>query len=248
MNPDVQKELSALLQLQRELKDHASLQPLISAVRHARSTVELGAEGAGGGHGFVTSGQFALDTVSQALKRHAAAPQAAVDCVKKLHGGLNKLGRSIEKSVPHAENVEATIPPLPSSSHIRVRQQLLHACALSLATLGHVDAAHQLAAPHAHRQAQDASGDSSSSCSSSGPVPSSFDIYRTAAALRKRLQGGDVGAATEAEQLLRGGGGRLLLLKLHRAVVLQLLLSGSRDELSGDGQFQVRFPAFNLLL
>lgn len=236
MNPDMQKELASLLQLQHELKQHASLQPLISTVKLARCSAQLGAEGGQPGAG--SSSKDALDAVSQALKRHALAPQAA-DCVKKLHGGLNKLGRSIEKSLPHAENVEASVPPLPPASQLHVRRQLLDACALSLATLGHVDAAHQLACSHAAHPTRGAAGGGPGAHSSSGISPSAFDLYRTAASLRRRLQEGDLDAAAEVEQLLRGGGAHLLLLKLHRAVVLQMLLSGSCSEAGGTGLMQV---------
>jgi hypothetical protein len=110
---------------------------------------------------------------------------------------------------------------------------------MSLATLGHVDAADQLAA-----SLQASAFGSSRAHANISAVSSTFDFYRTAASLRRRLQNGDAGAAAEAEQLLRGGGARLLLLKLHRAVVLQLLISGSRDEHGGSGQMQVHDPHF----
>jgi hypothetical protein len=193
--------------------------------------------------------QTALDAASQALKRRAAAPPSAADSVKRLHAGLNKLGRSIEKLLPQAENVDATIPPLPPASQPRVRQQLLGACALSLATLGHVDAAHQLAASLSHTQlaaslshaceGQVTGGGSSSDHTNMGHLPSTFDLYRTAAALRRRLEQGDAAAAAETELLLRKGGDRLLLLKLHRAVVLQLLISGKP---AAAAQVQARTP------
>jgi hypothetical protein len=183
--------------------------------------------------------QTALDAASQALKRRAAVPPSAADSVKRLHAGLNKLGRSIEKSLPQAENVDGTIPPLPPASQPRVRQQLLGACALSLATLGHVDAADQLAASLSHASEGQVS---SSSHTNTSHLPSTFDLYRTAAALRRRLQEGDAAAAAEAELLLRKGDDRLLLLKLHRAVVLQLLLSCSRDKPAAAAQVQARTP------
>jgi hypothetical protein len=256
MNPDALKDLAALLHAQRELQQHASLQPLIAAVRHARASVQTMMEAGGPVEESVI--QTALDAASQALKRRAAAPPSAADSVKRLHAGLNKLGRSIEKLLPQAENVDATIPPLPPASQPRVRQQLLGACALSLATLGHVDAAHQLAASLSHTQlaaslshtqlaaslshaceGQVTGGGSSSDHTNMGHLPSTFDLYRTAAALRRRLEQGDAAAAAETELLLRKGGDRLLLLKLHRAVVLQLLISGKP---AAAAQVQARTP------
>jgi hypothetical protein len=221
------------MQAQRDLKHHASLQPLISAVKHARSC--LNAEQ---GHpDEATRIQAAIEAVSQALKRHATVPQAAADCVKKLHGSLGKLGRSIEKTMAHADNVEACVPPLPAAAQQRVRRSLLGACALSLATLGHVDAAEQLAGSLRRDVAAD---DDTSSAAATAGLPSSFERYRAAAELRRRLQDGDVVAAAEVEALLQGAGHRLLLLKLHRAVVLQLLL---RDADGTQQQMEVRAPA-----
>lgn len=219
MNSDMQKELAALLQAQRELKHHASLQPLISAVKQAQSSV--GARGDMGQPDDTTCIQAAIDIASQALKRSAAAPQAAADCVKKLHSSVSKLGRSIDKNLPHADNVEATIPPLPPASQHSVKQSLLEACALSLATMGHVDAADQLAS--SLRQARGAADDGAHRAAA-GVLPSTFDQYRAAANLRRRLQEGDLEAAAEVQQLLQATGDRLLLLKLHRAVLLHLLL------------------------
>ena len=57
--------------------------------------------------------------------------------------------------------------------------------------------------------------------------------------VRRRLEQGDAAAADEAELLLRKGGDRLLLLKLHRAVVLQLLISGKP---AAAAQVQARTP------
>ena len=137
MNADSTKEVTALQQAQRELKLHASLQPVISAVRQAR--LDLQADMDGGHAGHADACRAAIDAASEALKRRAA------DGVKKLHGSLSKLARSVEKSLPDADIVEATIPPLPPASQRLVRQQLLAACSLSLVTAGHVDAADRLA-------------------------------------------------------------------------------------------------------
>jgi hypothetical protein len=239
MNADSTKEVAALLQAQRELKLHASLQPLISAVRHARLALQAGMEG--GQAVDADACRAAIDAASEALKRRAAAPAAAADCVKKLHSSLSKLARSVEKSLPDADNVEATIPPLPPDSQGLVRQQLLAACSLSLATAGHVDAADRLAS--ALRGASDGRGDDD--CSVLGCLPPSFSRYHAASILRRRMQEGDVAAAAEVEALLQGGNHRLLLLKLHRAVVLHLLLSSSRDE-PGRGEQQIKVPAWTL--
>lgn len=242
MNSDMQKELASLLQVQRELKQHASLQPLISAVKQAQSSIR--ARGDMGQPDDAPCIQAAIDIASQALKRSAAAPQAAADCVKKLHSSVSKLGRSIDKTLPHADNVEATIPPLPPASQHSVKQSLLEACALSLATMGHVDAADQLAS--SLRQASGVAGaaDDCAHRAAAGVLPTTFDQYRAAANLRRRLQEADLEAAAEVQLLLQGTGNRLLLLKLHRAVVLHLLLP---DPSAHDCSAELQIKVINFL-
>jgi hypothetical protein len=236
---DLQRELAVLYEAQRQLKQHASLQPLVSAVRQARFSLRC-CESSDQNQS--ECARAAVDTVAQALKRQSAVPPAAGDCVKNLHDSLSKLGRSIEQLLPQSENIEATIPPLPASAHCHMRRSLLDACVLSLATLGHVDAAEQLSSSTS--PSRSGSNEDDMSCNAQTVAHSSaFDHYRRASNLRCRLQSGDVEAAAEVEQLLRGGNHRLLLLKLHRAVTLQLLLFNSCDE-SGVGPQQMLALAY----
>ena len=140
--------------------------------------------------------------------------------------------------------------PLPSAAQHQVRHSLLEACALSLATLGHVDAADQLALSLRHsKRVEVADDDSMCGRPSTASPPPTFEQYRAAANLRRRLQEGELEAATEVQQLLQGSRERLLLLKLHRAVVLQLLLSDLPPQPCGsEQQMKVRKSEFTALL